>query len=99
MCWGRSKNSTFSEYGYVVYQIKGDDACNNLVANMTIDTPSAPGLGLKDQHIFSSPEPKAPSGTQASNRPHFQTLISLKPAGYWKSNFIWSIIVVGERLQ
>ena len=34
-----------------------------------------------------------------SVRPHFQTWISPRPAGWLQSNFIWSIIGVGERLQ
>ena len=32
-------------------------------------------------------------------RPHFQPWISLRPAGRSRSNFIWSIIWVGERLH
>ena len=35
----------------------------------------------------------------ASVRPHFQTWISPRPAGRLQSNFIWSIIGVGERLH
>ena len=61
---------------------------------------------------FMSPEPKAPveligsdSNQRACVRPavrgsvcsHFQILISLRPAGRLKSNFIWSIIEVGGR--
>ena len=29
---GRGQNSTFSEYGHVPNQIKGNDACSNTVA-------------------------------------------------------------------
>ena len=29
-----AKNSTISEYGHVAYQIKGNDACSNMVANI-----------------------------------------------------------------
>ena len=36
---------------------------------------------------------------RASVRPHFQTWISPRPAGRLQSNFIWSIIGVGERLH
>ena len=32
--WGRSLNSIFSEYCDVAYQIKGNDACINMVANI-----------------------------------------------------------------
>ena len=30
---GTGQNSTFSEYGHVAYQIKGNDACINMVEN------------------------------------------------------------------
>ena len=30
----KDQNLTFSEYGLVAYQIKGDDACSNMVANI-----------------------------------------------------------------
>ena len=36
---------------------------------------------------------------RASVHPHFQTWISPRPAGRLQSNFIWSIIGVGERLH
>ena len=56
--------------------------------------------------VFSSPEPKAPGkliGWNLSLRtsvcPHFQRWKSLTPAGRLKSNFIWSIIGVGETLH
>ena len=31
---GRGQNYTFSEFGHVAYQIKGNDACNNLVVDI-----------------------------------------------------------------
>ena len=34
MGWGIGQNSTFSEYGHVAYQIKGNDACSNMVTNI-----------------------------------------------------------------
>ena len=44
---GHLQNSTFSEYGHVAYQIKGNDACINRIA----DTPLPPkGVGSKDQN-------------------------------------------------
>ena len=52
--------------------------------------------------IFHSPEDEL-KGRDSSRRPsvrsHFQTLISLRPEGRSQSNFIWSVIGVGERLQ
>ena len=42
---GRDQNLTFSEYGHVAYQIKGNDACSNMVANnLPVDTPSLWGV-------------------------------------------------------
>ena len=35
----KRQNQTFSEYGHVAYQIKGNGACNNMVANIL---PAAP---------------------------------------------------------
>ena len=32
--WGQGQNKTFSEYCLVAYQIKADDACSNMVANI-----------------------------------------------------------------
>ena len=59
-----------------------------------------------NQHFISSPEPKAQgeligwdSSRSPSVHPHFQTWISLRLAGWLKSNFIWSIIGMGERLH
>ena len=41
----------FSEYGHVAYQIKADDAGNNMVANiLPTDTPSIQGVG--SNYIF-----------------------------------------------
>ena len=35
-----AENLTFSEYGHVAYQIKADDTCSNMVANiLPTDTP------------------------------------------------------------
>ena len=37
--WRGEQNPTFSEYGYVAYQIKGNGACSNMVANIVpVDT-------------------------------------------------------------
>ena len=40
-----------------------------------------------------------PASVRLSVHPHFQTWISPRPAGQLQSNFIWSIIGVGERLH
>ena len=60
-CWvdlgggGRGQNLVFSEYGHVAYQIKADDAGNNMVANiLPTDTPSTQGVGSKGQTIYYS---------------------------------------------
>ena len=43
----------FSEYGHVAYQIKADDVCSNMVANIfPTDTPSTQGVGSKGQTIY-----------------------------------------------
>ena len=48
-----AKNETFSEYGHVAYQIKADDFCNYMVANiLPTDTPSTQGVGSKGQTIY-----------------------------------------------
>ena len=45
MCFTPAK---FSENGHVAYQIKADDACSNMVANiLPTDTPSTQGWGQK----------------------------------------------------
>ena len=60
-CWedlgggAEVKIKFFSEFGHVAYQIKADDAGNNMVANIfahrhTLD----PGVGSKDQTIYFS---------------------------------------------
>ena len=42
----------FSEYGHVAYQIKADDFCSNMVANILLtDTPSSQWVGSKGQTI------------------------------------------------
>ena len=40
--WGRGQNSTFSEYCYVAYQIKRNDACSDMVANSCPQTTPRP---------------------------------------------------------
>ena len=40
--------STFSEYGHVAYQIKGNEACNNMLANsLVLHLPLTPGMGQR----------------------------------------------------
>ena len=47
------KIKLFSEYGHVAYQIKADDFCSNMVANiLPTDTPSTQGVGSKGQTIY-----------------------------------------------
>ena len=41
-----SKFIFFSEHGHVAYQIKGNDACSNMVANTLTADPSTPTLGV-----------------------------------------------------
>ena len=44
----KAKIKLFSEYGHVAYQIKADDFCSNVVANiLPTDTPSTQGWGQK----------------------------------------------------
>ena len=44
--WGKGQNSTLSEYGHVAYQIKGNDACSNMEANiLPADPPADPRVG------------------------------------------------------
>ena len=38
----KGKNSTFSEYSHVAYQIKGNDECSNMVANILPQPPPPP---------------------------------------------------------
>ena len=52
---GPGQNETFLKYCQNAYQIEGNDACNNIVANiLRTDTPLIPGLESKRQNIFSS---------------------------------------------
>ena len=49
-----AKIKLFSEYGHVVYQIKGNDPCSNTVANiLPADTILIPGWGQKDKTFCS----------------------------------------------
>ena len=50
----RPKLNFFSEYGHVAYQIKADNVCSNMVANvLSTDTPLSQGMGPKGQlYIF-----------------------------------------------
>ena len=51
--WGRGQNLTFSEYGHVAYQIKADNFCSNMKANiLPTVTPSTQGVGSKGQTIY-----------------------------------------------
>ena len=60
--WDIGQNSTFSEYGHVAYQIKGNDLYSNMVAIIfthishivSLHAPSDPGLGVKGQNMFFS---------------------------------------------
>ena len=50
-----AKIELFSEYGHVVYQIKGNDACSNTVANiLPADTILIRGWGQKVKTFFST---------------------------------------------
>ena len=50
---GRGQTSTFSEYGHVAYQIKGNDACSNMVANsVPVHIFSIPEVGSKVKTLF-----------------------------------------------
>ena len=49
---GRWQKSTFSKYGHVAHQIKGNEANNNmLVNNVPLHTSLTPWMGLK-VHLF-----------------------------------------------
>ena len=53
MGYGRGKNLTFTEYGHVAYQMKANDPCSNMVANiLPTDTLLVPGVGSEGQNIF-----------------------------------------------
>ena len=50
---GAGTNFNFSEYGHVAYQIKGNDACSNMVANsVPVHTFSIPEVGSKVKTLF-----------------------------------------------
>ena len=59
-CWGDLRGGAevkinFSEYCHVAYQIKADDAGNNMVANiLPTDTPLTQGVRSKGQTIYFS---------------------------------------------
>ena len=42
----KGQNSTFSENGYVAYQIKGNQECSNMVENILPAYPPPPPLGM-----------------------------------------------------
>ena len=51
----RGTEAIFSDYGHVAYQIKGNDACINMVANILPVNPSPDsGLGSKGKNSTSS---------------------------------------------
>ena len=51
--WGQGQNAIFSEHGHVAYQIKGNQECSTMVANILTTDPPRP-LGSKGQNsIFS----------------------------------------------
>ena len=43
----KGQNSTFSEHGWVAYQIKGNHECSNMVANSLPPDPCILGVGSK----------------------------------------------------
>ena len=51
----KGQNSTFSEYGHFAYQIKGNDACVNMVANVFFISPTpSPGPGDRVKGLIST---------------------------------------------
>ena len=51
----RPKFLTFSEYCHIVYQIKGNEVYNNMLANVIPShSPSTPGVESKGQSMFFS---------------------------------------------
>ena len=51
--WGEGQNQTFSEYAHFAYQIKADNVCSNMVANiLPTDTPLTQGVRSKGQTIY-----------------------------------------------
>ena len=52
---GLGQKHTFSEYGHVAYQIKGDDAGSNMVANiLPTDPPLTQRVGSKGHSMYFS---------------------------------------------
>ena len=50
-----AKSKHFLEYGHVAYQIKANDKCSKMIANiLPTDTPSIPRMGSKGQTISES---------------------------------------------
>ena len=53
--WGRGQIKKIMNICHVAYQIKADDAGNNMLANiLPTDTPSTQGVGSKGQTIYFS---------------------------------------------
>ena len=51
-CGAKAIIKLFSEYGHVAFQIKADEACSNMVANiLPTDTPSTQEVESKGQTI------------------------------------------------
>ena len=49
----KGENSTFSKHSHVAYQIKGNDKCNTMQANiLTLHTPLTHGMGSKVKTCF-----------------------------------------------
>ena len=45
---GIKRSFLYSEHDHVAYQIKGNDECSNMQANiLSLHTPSTPGVGSK----------------------------------------------------
>ena len=52
---GQGQNSFFSEYSYIAYQITGNEAYSNMIANiLPADTPLSLGVSQKGQKTFFS---------------------------------------------
>ena len=68
--WDNAKIQLFSEYGPVAYQIKGNEAYNNMIANiLPLHTPLTPGVGSKGQIFISESSHVAhkSNGNEAEN--------------------------------
>ena len=51
--WAETKIKLFSEYGHVAYQIKADNICSKMVANVLLtDKPLTQGVGSKRQKPY-----------------------------------------------